>query len=125
MKKILCLILSLASISVGVGLTASAESDVETGYSDYSGDFGYAVLEDGTVAIFDYTGSVSELVIPSELDGYTVTEIQGEVFEFCSSLTEVTVPDSVVNIGAWAFSSCENLTKVNIGRGGKNIKKAY
>ena len=95
MKKILCLILSLAmlaSISVGVGLTASAESDVETGYSDYSGDFGYAVLEDGTVAIFDYTGSASELVIPSELDGYTVTEIQGEVFEFCSSLTEVRNP---------------------------------
>ncbi|HJB74949.1 MAG TPA: leucine-rich repeat domain-containing protein [Candidatus Eubacterium faecale] len=128
MKKILCLILSLAmlaSISVGVGLTASAESDVETGYSDYSGDFGYAVLEDGTVAIFDYTGSASELVIPSEFDGYTVTEIQGEVFEFCSSLTEVTVPDSVVSIGAWAFSSCENLTKVNIGSGVTNITSAY
>lgn len=122
MKKFLCLILSLAmlaSISVGVGLTASADANGDFGYSDYSGDFGYTVLEDGTVAISDYTGSASELVIPSELNGYTVTEIQGSVFEFCSSLTEVTVPDSVVSIGG--FSSCENLTKVNIGSGVTNM----
>ena len=115
----------LASISVGVGLTASADANGDFGYSDYSGDFGYTVLEDGTAAIFDYTGSASELVIPSELGGYTVTEIQGGVFESCSSLTEVTVPDSVVSIGAFAFSSCENLTKVNIGSGVTNITRAY
>ena len=34
---------------------------------------------------------------------------------FCSSLTSVTIPDSVTEIGNYAFSGCGNLTSVTIG----------
>ena len=39
----------------------------------------------------------------------------------CSSLTSVTIPNSVTRIGSEAFSDCTNLQKVNIGNSVKNI----
>ena len=32
----------------------------------------------------------------------------------CEALTSVTIPDSVTNIGDWAFMECEALTSVTI-----------
>ena len=39
----------------------------------------------------------------------------------CSSLTSVTIPNSVTTIGGEAFSGCTNLKKVNIGKSVKDI----
>jgi len=39
----------------------------------------------------------------------------------CSSLTSVTIPNSVTRIGSEAFSDCTNLQKVNIGNSVKTI----
>jgi len=39
----------------------------------------------------------------------------------CSSLTSVTIPNSVTTIGSEAFSGCTNLKKVNIGKSVKDI----
>lgn len=47
------------------------------------------------------------------VEGYTITEIGSSAFAD-SKLREVTIPASVKVIGQWAFSSCENLTKVRI-----------
>ena len=38
-------------------------------------------------------------------------------FRYCSSLTSITIPDSVTSIGNLAFSSCSSLTYVTIGNG--------
>lgn len=36
-------------------------------------------------------------------------------FYGCSSLTDITIPDSVTSIGRWAFYYCSSLTNVTIG----------
>ena len=54
------------------------------------------------------------LVIPSKVNGYTVTGIYHYAFQNCSGLTSVTIPSSVIAIGEAAFGGCSGLTSVNI-----------
>ena len=44
-----------------------------------------------------------------------MTSIGGSAFSDCSSLTSVTIPNSVTSIGDWAFDGCTGLTSVTIG----------
>lgn len=75
-----------------------------------SGDYQYALLDDGTVEIAGYKGSADLLAIPAELDGKAVTSIGDCAFFYCDSLTSVSIPDSVTSIGDYAFGDCSNLT---------------
>ena len=75
-----------------------------------SGDYEYALLDDGTVEIAGYKGSADLLAIPAELDGKAVTSIGDYAFLFCGSLTSVSIPDSVTSIGDYAFAGRSNLT---------------
>ena len=103
---LLALVMALTAFPLS-GVTASAAT---------SGDFFYKVLseEDKTCEITGCTGYATALVIPSELDGYTVTSIGDAAFSWCESLTSVDIPDSVTSIGDYAFSWCESLTSVDI-----------
>jgi hypothetical protein len=88
---------------------------------DASGEWRYMLAEDG-VTIMGYPWPAtnvekgyysSDLIIPSELDGYTVTSIGENAFVFSSDATVLTIPDSVTSIGDNAFGYC-GLTSVTI-----------
>ena len=79
-----------------------------------SGDYEYALLDDGTVEITGYNGKAEKLTIPDTLAGKKVTSIGDMAFHWRSSLTSITIPDSVTFIGDSAFDFCESLTSVSI-----------
>ena len=79
-----------------------------------SGDYKYALLDDGTIEITKYNGSAKRLDIPAKLAGKTVTAIGDSAFFYCDSLTSVSISDSVTSIGDSAFSFCSSLTSVSI-----------
>ena len=58
----------------------------------------------------------AEVVIPSSItvegQEYPVTSIGETAFRYCSSLTSITIPNSVRSIGESAFSGCSGLTSI-------------
>ena len=67
-----------------------------------------------TGTIKKYNGNDAVVNIPSEINGTPVTTIGNAAFRD-SSVTSVTIPDSVTEIGANAFAGCTNLTSVTYG----------
>lgn len=79
-----------------------------------SGNFDFEILDNGTVRITKYTGSVSDLSIPDRLDGYTVSELARQSFAKCNALVSITIPNTVTEIGSYAFEQCEKLESVTL-----------
>ena len=86
---------------------------VENGFTD-EGCLIYTVNADGTLEIDKYVGNDTIFEIPAEIGGKKVTSIGYKAFENRTSLTSVTIPDSVTDIGFQAFHNCTSLKSVTI-----------
>ena len=73
-------------------------------------DYGY-VKKGDTLTITEYTGSKTELTIPDEIEGYTVTAIDAAAFSG-SDMTSVVIPATITQIGDYAFNRCSKLGMV-------------
>ena len=102
--------------------------ELEAGYASSKGEDGYrmySVKERTTLfsytrssagaTIYQYDGydQTGILEIPKTVDGYTVIGIAEQAFARCD-FTSITLPDSMVSIGDFAFSSCDNMTAIHI-----------
>ncbi len=74
---------------------------------------GLEMILDTTTNTYTITGigdvTDTEIAIPSEFEGIAVTGISAEAFKDCTTLTSVTIPESITFIGENAFAGCDNI----------------
>ena len=82
----------------------------------------YAYTDDGATkglsiekgSVKGYSGTLTDVVIPSYYKGNSVKSIGNYAFYCCTGLTSITIPDSVTSIGEDAFYHCNGLTSITI-----------
>ena len=87
----------------------------------YAVEGGYLTFDKKTGTVTDCDPSVTKANIPHTIKGVAVKSIGESAFRYCTSLTSVTIPDSVTSIGGWAFTDCASLTSVTIPDGVTSI----
>lgn len=89
---------------------SSSETNLED--SKWYGYVSYKVI-DGSVTITGHDLRVKEINVPSEIDGYKVTSIGSGAFGL-SSITKISLPDTITTIEKGAFSLCDDLESINM-----------
>ena len=116
MKKILSFILAVTfvfSMSNGIPITVTATDS-------YDG-FNYEILNGTYCAITGYTGTETEIVIPSEINSYIVQQISDEAFYNNTTIEKVVFPETMEAVGSSLFYGCTSLTYVGFNSKLTNI----
>ncbi len=79
------------------------------------GIYKYIIKADGTAEITNYEYKLETLItIPSSINGYPVTSIGENAFEYCEKLKGITIPEGVTDIKDYAFYFCYNLESITL-----------
>ncbi|MBR7007237.1 MAG: leucine-rich repeat protein, partial [Ruminococcus sp.] len=122
--------LPLASFADSTSIVASAEGNE---YRTKEGTYTYRILEDGTAEIthfvadpeiekhdgYEVTHPVDAL-IPSEVNGYTVTSIAVYAFDDSGAIKSITIPSTITKIYSGAFRCISDLLSINVDENNKN-----
>ena len=76
----------------------------------------YELNDDNTAQVTGYIGTPYSLTIPESIsyegDTFKVTSIGEGAFAHCTSLSNITIPNSVTRIENYAFYGCKNLSDI-------------
>ncbi len=116
MKKILSLCLAIITLISCVYVVNATESVV----SAEAPDFSYKLI-DGEAWLTNYTGTATELTLPTTLDGYSVVGVSE--MDFCNNKTVVslTIPGNIKTVGQMSMSNWSALEKVVFEEGVETI----
>ena len=92
-------------VEAGYDGTAPRFYSIET----YQSIFAYRVLEDGKsieITALNNAEQAESITVPSTIDGYTVRRLDDGAFRSHREVTSVTLPDTLEEIGEYAFSAC-------------------
>ena len=107
---------------IGLSFSANAQGILVNGiYYNFDSYNSTAEVTSGPTP--EYAG---DIVIPSAVsyDGtnYTVTSIQGGAFYGCGGLVSITIPNTLVNFGAY-FSGCPNFVHIYVDNANPNFSE--
>ncbi len=73
----------------------------------------YRLKEDGAFTLVTYVGTASEISVPRSYEGKKVTSIEERAFSN-STLTKITLPDTIAEIEDGAFYGCTSLLSIEV-----------
>ena len=79
-------------------ITTETENVAENGTQEQH-DWEGKLYSDGTAEITKYTGSDKDVVIPSTIEGHTVTSLEQEVFYKNTTVETIHIPATVIHMG--------------------------
>ena len=83
-------------------------------YVDTTYGVTYVLFNDGTAAVIGFDNRHESVVILSEINGCTVTEIAARAFYESEEIETIQLPDTLLRIGESAFNGCHYLKKINL-----------
>lgn len=101
-----------STCSIVYGKTGSQE--VVHGYETIGNVSWTYAVSNCEASIVHVPAAEGELVLPAVLAGYIVTTIDAGTFSECTALMSLTIPDSVTNVAADAFSGCIGLHELHV-----------
>ena len=120
---VLLIVMALASCSVASSNKEPNDNDINSGKpeaidSQASKGIEYTLLDDGTYEVSGIGYCIdTHIVISRTYQGKPVTSIGERAFDYCTSLTSITIPDSVTSIGDYAFDGCKSLESITVEEG--------
>lgn len=106
-RKFISFALAVCLLTGMLSLSVSAEAGDDKLPSEDCFGYTYKFLSTSTIAITDYNGYDTEVTVPSKIDGYTVTSVEG----FDTTKTKkITLPETVTTIGDSAFATYDNFS---------------
>ncbi|MGN1132473.1 MAG: leucine-rich repeat protein, partial [Ruminococcus sp.] len=109
-RSISLLLIVLVALSMFSALTISASAETITS-SD--GMFEYTLSNDKATITKCLDTSVTDLNIPEEIDGYTVTGIAKDILSTDNSVNTLTIPETVTKIEDYAFKDWRKVATLN------------
>jgi hypothetical protein len=125
MNRKIIFVLTLALVTVFSSCLQQRQSPQAVVNYDDESDFATKLSEDGqSVWITRYLGNKDNIRIPPKIKELPISRIDDVAFQYCDSLTSVTIPDSVTSIGKGAFTGCRSLTNITIPNSVTTIEHA-
>ncbi len=120
-KKIIAGVLACVTVSGALPYSnyIIPENSAVTAYAETYENLEYTKYND-YIEITGCKESVTEIVIPSEIDGLPVTSIGDSAFLDCTGLTEINIPEGVTSINNSAFICCTGLTSITVEKNNPN-----
>ncbi len=107
MKKIISVVLSIVIILSTLFVASALSFD----------GFNYrTTLSRDEIIITGYEGTATQIVIPSEIKGLPVTQINPEVFMHNKNITSVEFPATIKTIGDKAFAYCSKISEIDFNK---------
>ena len=97
-------------LSYSIAIIILIATTVISSFTLTHGKYEYTVISETqkTACISEYNGWETDVVIPSTINGYTITKIGERAFEN-GYMSSVTIPTSITLVEEYAFYSCDSL----------------
>ena len=106
--------ISVYQPSAGYDYRGSNKTVLNSSYTKGNDTFYYIIKPDDTAEIIGCETTSTEITVPEEIDGHTVSSIGDYGFAKCSTLNSITIPKNIKTIGKYAFDGCTGLINATI-----------